>query len=496
MICYSIEHLAFLSHMLVIKDKFHKDEKSLLLLLQGYHIPRVEHDFFHKLKENGVFDEIISCQGQPNDHNRDYDEQVAGYYDSFFEKQNIRLVDFSEIYLGVDTFNPVGAYLDIRGIRHNVVLGTSEDWVYNVSEIFGKYPHKYTEWTRRHCILLGEGQHTQKRYMDVTVKREIQLDKDVVMDFNQLFMELSGHIKAKISAALDVDVMRKLSDDESYLVLPNGTGYMQPRTRLPENRRCYVYQLALDFYCKAGENARIYYKEHPQTGLSDGDKYFKNCTVLDPLVPAEFYALIDGFSVNNLLVVTSTSGKQLRPFVKNCYNPAEIYFNTFREIYRHFASFAIDALISDEKTAYHICGINKLFIEDFTRNVLRREIEYKDINQTILKGNIFTLLDDVNVKSLIYGLTNASNDAKCVIYYTDMFYLPRYIPLRQYVVPIVIKKCVLDESCIADTDDEYICFFCKDAAARDKVKKLNKVKVLPHTRMALNIKAVSDTFWR
>jgi hypothetical protein len=32
MICYSIEHLAFLSQMLVIKDKFHKDEKSLLLL--------------------------------------------------------------------------------------------------------------------------------------------------------------------------------------------------------------------------------------------------------------------------------------------------------------------------------------------------------------------------------------------------------------------------------------------------------------------------------
>jgi hypothetical protein len=36
MVCYSIEHLAFLSQMLVIKDKFHKDEKSLLLLVGIY----------------------------------------------------------------------------------------------------------------------------------------------------------------------------------------------------------------------------------------------------------------------------------------------------------------------------------------------------------------------------------------------------------------------------------------------------------------------------
>jgi hypothetical protein len=482
--------------MLVIKDKFHKDEKSLLLPQQGYHIPTVEHDFFRKLKENGVFDEIISCRGQPTDHNRDYDEQVTEYYDSFFEKQNICLDDFSDIYLGFDTFNPLGAYLDIRGIRHSVIIGTCAEWIYNLSETLGGYPHKYVDWTRRHCILQGEGQYTQKRFADKRVEIEKPLEKDVILDFRDLWFNLSDELRRKISSILPQEELKKLSDGESYFVLPNSIGYMTPRTRLLANRRCYVYQLALDFYCNAGENARIYYKEHPQVNLSDGDKYFKNCTVLPPIIPVEFFALIDGFSVNNLIAVTSTSGKWLSPFVKNFYSPAEIFFNTFREIYRHFAAFAIDELISDEKTAYHICGINKPFIEDFTANVLRRKIEYKDINQTILDGNIFTLLDDVNVKSLVYGLTSASNGAKCVIYYTDMFYLPKYISLRQYVVPIVIKKCVIDESCIADIDDEYICFFSKDATVRDKVRKLNKIRVLPHTRMALNIKAVSDTFWR
>jgi hypothetical protein len=483
--------------MLVIKDKFHKDEKSLLLLEWTF---SNQDKFLTNLESAGIFDVVINIQqlssAYMRDPEADYEKRIIEFYDNWQKEYGYDFRAFSNIYCGFDTENWLGAYFDIHGIEHSVIINTGKGIIYNIEHLFNGCSRESVDFARKHCTLLGEGKYTLKRFVDKRVEIERPLEKDVIFDFRDLWFNVSDELRRKISSILPQEELKKLSDDESYLVLPNSTGYMTPRTRLPVNRRYYVYQLALDFYCNAGENARIYYKEHPQTNLSDGDKYFKNCTVLPPIIPVEFFALIDGFSVNNLIAVTSTSGKWLSPFVKNFYSPAEIFFNTFREIYRHFAAFAIDELISDEKTAYHICGINKPFIEDFTANVLHRKIEYKGINQTILNGNIFTLLDDVNVKSLIYGLANASNDAKCVIYYTDMFYLPKYISLRQYVVPILIKKCVIDGSCIADIDDEYICFFSKDATVRDKVRKLNKVRILPHTRMALNIKAVSDTFWR
>jgi hypothetical protein len=482
--------------MMLIKDKFHKDEKSLLLVLCPLDLSNQK--FFDQVKNARIFDEVMTAKdfGPSKDPEADYEKQIVEFFDDWQVEYGYDFRAFSNIYCGFDTVNWLGAYLDIRGIEHCVIIASGKNIIYDIEHIYAGKPQRLTDFSRKHCSLLGEGKYTLKRFADKRVEIEKPLEKDVILDVQDLWLNISNELKRKISSILPQEELKKLSDEESYLVLPNSTGYMRPKTGLPNDRRCYVYQLTLDFYCNAGKNARIYYKEHPQVNLSDGDKYFKNCTVLNPIVPVEFYTSIDGFSVNNLIAVTSTAGKWLTPFVKNFYNPAEIYFYTFREIYRHFAAFAIDELVSDEKTNYHICGINKPFIEDFTTNVLHRKIEYKGLNQTILKGNIFTLLDDVNVKSLIYGLTDASNDAKCVIYYTDMFYLPKYIPLRQYVVPIQIKKCVTDENCIADIDDEYIYFFCKDATVRDKVKKLNKIKVLLHTQIALNIKVVSDTFWQ
>jgi hypothetical protein len=475
-----------LPRLIVIKDKYHADEESLLL--QGFHTPDVDAPFFARLKDNRVFGSVISCKGQPGDHERGYDEQIKEYYDSFFAENNIELKKFTEIYLSFDTFNPLGAYLDLRGITHNVIIATCQNWVYDISHTLGKLPQKYVDWMRSRHALLGEGEYTKIRYMHSNIEKiEVPLEKDVLLDFDEMFLSCGNETKGKLVSCLDLPVNVNTKTD-SYLVLPNSTGYMSPRTRLPVNRRCYVYQLILDFYCNAPQNANIFYKEHPQVNLNDGNKYFYNCTVLDCVIPFELFALKENLRFTNLVCVNSTSSIAAKNMCDKIFSAHVDIFYEFRLMFLYYAVFKIDDIVSDRSTAHHHCSVNLSFLSDFAAQVFAKHYEWKGINQTILSGNIFAVLGKNIAPNCIYiALKNATSNVKAIIMYTEMFEIERFKIFTDYLVKIKIKKCVTSSSCIADTDDEQFFFFCKDKAIRDKVSNMNEIKNCYNSNLVLNI---------
>ncbi|MDR0412132.1 MAG: hypothetical protein LBH75_09220 [Treponema sp.] len=325
------------------------------------------------------------------------------------------------------------------------------------------------------------------------------LPKDEWIDFNALFNNSSTQFKHIILSCLD-EQASFLSEKDACLILPNSYGVHTPITKLDFAHMNIVYQIALDYY-NHNDESRIFVKEHPYA-LYDFrlDKYLENPVTLNAYIPIEFYKFIPEFSISRLISVNTSTISKIAEYIKESIRLGDTYYWNFRLCHKLVLTFSLNKEFSNQKTFQYAQGVNDEFLQTFVHYCINDFPNYKPqmkFGWQSLKGDNFIILDEVpseNKKDLIAGLDGADSLTKIVFLNSKkdfMFFEFERFDLLEYITPFVIKKTALNDTCISDTDDEMLFFFCKDKAVREKAKSFVLQKSLKHTKLSLEISAVN-----
>lgn len=493
MVLFCSTHLMNLYQFLTLKCMRYEEQEVVLLTKNDF----AESTYARNMVESGLFAKIIShVELLHKKEAQTWEEIIEKYYDNIFEKNNLDLDAFSEIYITCDCINNFYLYCTFK--KRNVIFVESFEGQfkdrhrYKVLTEFWNGSFEYEKLTEKFNSLSGEGENVVKRYLYGSEERVID-DKDEIVPFLDCFYSIPDSFKTRILDVFEID-------RESYtnILLLNSYRYSIPKSCVQEIYHYLPYWLLADYYFS--ESDVLYIKDHPMTSKDLFNKAYKlDKVVMKADIPIEFYALCDDFYVENLVSVNSTGNNKIARFVKNEISLGDSYLWNFRLLHKLFATYAIDEYLGRSRF-YHIYGVNKEFVTNFKNTVFLpfEEKQPYNISTKILKGNIFCVIDEIpetEIDNIGIALLNA--DANTKVVFLDSckkrkFITCNYPELLEFIVPIEIKKKKLREDTLSDTEIEIIYFFCKDEGIRDTLSHFSVEKTLIYTGIKISIAVLNE----
>jgi hypothetical protein len=509
MVLFYCGHEGAMSQVISIRCHRHTGEEAVLAVSSA---ALQQSDFAKRLVEEKIFNEIILVLGAfslKEESVEIHEQKIRDYFDTLVEQNNLDLNNFSDIYISQDITGEFLIYLSMRNIQYILIEMYMENFQQfdNLSKPFifesVKAAHSsYTEVLQKHKALYGDGGICKKRLRAENGKsnHSKSLYKDEWLDFNFLFDSISDEYKNIISKCLDENI-HSVQEKDACLVLSDLPNYLTPNTQLDYADMRLVHQLALDYYNR-NDKSRIIVKEHPHSSPNFTlDKYIERSIVLDPVIPIEFYKLIQNFSINKALSITTSALEKITGCVKENIQLGQSYYGHFRLCHKLFFAFSLHLRLNSGKTVCNYAkGFNAEFIHNFARFCFDDLPDYKpemEFGWQDLKGDNFTIINEVppeSKKDLIAGLDGADPLSKIVFLNTKKdftFFDFERLDLLKYITPFVIEKTAVSNKCISDTKQESLFLFCKDKAVRDAAKTFSMQKSLKHTKLTLYMSAVS-----
>lgn len=491
MVIFSCPHMGALSEVLALRYIKCENEQAVLLTPQNFG----DSKFSKNIARKRIFDRIISTSFDIRPFTESeslMEEKISAYYDGFFQKCGINLKDVTAFYLWADVENLLSVYLSLKGIKHTLVEmyegQFKQDWRYGIKVTYLNYKPAFETMQRKWFALCGEGGSLINR---ITVGSGGETARDGRIDLEKQFLNMESRHKKKLLRCFKPSV---LSRRPCSLFLLNSDGYSDPKTKLSGQKRYLAFQIIADYI----RERPLILKNHPADTF-DFHAAFSKAKTAETNVPIEFFALDPKMCVKNIYSVNSTGGDKISAFINENIKLGDAFLFDFRILHKLYAAFALSEYMSDEFTRHHFFGIDLKMAENagiYMFGAQWKEGEPFGINPEILLGNIFAVIGahaEAHAKALRGALAGASADTKVLLF--DDSCLPHTAEQDEYgllqnIVTFRIVKKPCRKTILADTEEEIFYFYCKEDAAREKVKNFFAEKILENTGLEIKVEAV------
>lgn len=503
MVLFYMPHLTNLYQFLTLKFTKYSHQDVVLLTFEAF----AKSAFARRLAEEHVFVKIAGCIEVIHDDeiyritgNRDWKKGIQAYFDKILSDNSISIEECTDILISCDMSNNFFLYCCFQELKASFIESYENQFDdrnrYGINRKYGKGSAELEKLNIQFAALTGESQNVIKRYR-FGEENKIINEVDENVDFLREFYELPQNVKEILKSIFEIKDTLKLNG--CSVLLLNSIGYSVPLTKLEGRYHYYPYLLIADYYLNSENN--IIFKDHPMTAVYFGTEllnaYVGEERQLNPVVPIEIYALADNFRINKLISVHSTGNVKISRFIDKEITIGDSYLVNFRIVHRLFTVFSIDAYIG-KSVGYHYYGISKEFLCRFREHVFMpfEDGQPKGIKTSILKGNIFTIIDQIpenETENIESALTNADLDTKVMFLDSDKihnFLTFCHAELLEYFIPINISKYKLKENILSDTEDETIWFFCKNREIREKVCGFSMKRKLEYTGIEISAASV------
>lgn len=431
--------------------------------------------------------------------NLDWESFIDMYFTSLLENHHYHIDDFSDIYVVCDINNLFGIYCLMKN-RNLIFVELCKHHfqnfsLYDVNLKFGGGSEELNLLQKKYSALTGEAGTVVKRYL-VSDENKVVNELDEEIDFRNGFFNLADEYKVEICNVFGLK--NNFSWDNCSLLLLNSSGYSLPKTKLNWKQHYLPYFLMADYYFN--KNNILLIKDHPLTPEGFLEELFpEKENILNGDIPIEFYALQEGFHIQRLLSAQSTGGDKIRDLADEADMLGDCYLYNFRLLHKLFTTFSM----CGKDTSYshfHYYGINRELLIKFKKYVFAPYPtgDPRGISTTILKGNIFTIIDTIpseEEENIGAALRNA--DMETQIVFLDSAGIGNFISyddmdLYKYIIPVVIHKTALREQTLSDFTDEYVYFFCKNPKIRASLQNFKIERELYYTGIKITAKSMTE----
>lgn len=496
MVILNCDHYGALSQMIVLRYKFHENEKAILLISQD----NSKTDIYRALEDKRIFDKVIpynSGIGCFEGNKERANQVICDYFHELFQETGTDLAGIDKVYISSDMTCPFGVFAYNKRMEYSVVefgsgqLAAIDRWEWR--ERSGGADRAYSELLRETSALTGD-ENLLETYILVLPRPQEKYfsthKRMVYVDFTKELSLLPNEVKEKILSIYNIS--RNDYHAIDTLVLTNSRGILT-QTGIPEPEFPYLYQLLLDYYVTNAGN--VVFKRHPY-GLIHYTGKIPGIGNLNGILPIEFIALFRDMRIKNVLVAESTSVDKIKPYVDNVIAAGAVYYRNqhFLMLHQLYVTYSLVGSIGDHDINF--CQtINPDFLQRYLCYVFPQynSKELNSVNPNILNGKIFTVVDccpPTKEADICNGLQNASKDAITVFLNSNNsfdFYDAERPELLDQMIPVKITKTALRDGILEDLSDEYIYVFSKNPEVREKVRAFSISKTLYYTGIGIKV---------
>lgn len=509
MVIFNCDHYAALSQMIVLRYKFHKDEKAVLLIGHVDAFDNLKTDIYRPLEDKKIFDKVITYDqgiGTFEGNKERANQVICDYFQKLLQEHGIDISDIDKVYFFPDLHGSFGVFAYNKRIRYSMVesfLGEYSDFsLYGSMEKIGAADGAHTELLRETSALTGDESLIERFFLisPRPLDRNMNTHKRMVyIDYTKELSLLPNEVKEKILSIYHINRNDFAAIDT--LVLPNSVGFLEC-SGLSEAEFPYLYQLVLD-YCVA-DAGNVVIKKHPiSIDLADYVGKMPGAVgSIDGIFPIELIAWFQNVRIKNVLSIKSSSTDKIRSYVDNDIKMGNGYCarRLFQLMHRLYVTYSLVESVDNQSIKFHhMC--NYRFLKKYLGYVFP-QCESKELNSVEpddLNGNAFTMVVSCPPAHNADTCDGLQNDGKNVItvFFNGNngfdFYDVKGTELLDQVIPIKITKTALREDILADMSDEYIYVFAKDAEIREKIRAFSLAKALYYTGIEIKVAPLEDS---
>ncbi|MCL2015976.1 MAG: hypothetical protein FWG68_06970, partial [Defluviitaleaceae bacterium] len=364
MIIYSIEHFAGLYHMLILRLTKHRNEKAILIVGLGENTIREKHPFFAKLKNTGIFDDIIllkwvSYMSQedgigetvaPFSSLEELKAKIVATYTPVIEKHNLNLAETAIIYVMNHMTADFAGFLSQSNVPyvqvesgindinrlHTVLMAKPKKNVPQRTKLIQQeFPINKEKKPLRKLLLFSE---TVFSHETPLTEREQRLVK--VFDFTTNFTKVAEEDKLKFLSCFDFD-MEFLQNNKLALLLPSSVGNTRNQAKAKtrtffsdilydDAKYTAFFAMLIDYFAK--KDCAILYHPHPNSleSIKKADIIGeRGAHHIDTNMPIEYLAWIPKVKLKQVLSLETTAMQKMSTIIEEDIQVESEFMYTF-----------------------------------------------------------------------------------------------------------------------------------------------------------------------
>lgn len=488
----------------IIREMVHKNDDAVLMVYSR----------FKKTQDiDSIFQQVIYADDNNAVHfasNPQFIENsIVEYYDKVLADNGVSLDDFDTIYTGCDMLNDFAIYLSVKKKKYNYIESYKNQLCPGRNGIYKWHIEKenthgssdYFKVAEKHLSICGTS-----KYVDTIFSLTISdyvfplFSKYKKINLNEGLIELSETTKRVLIDCFDYDDIRSVcAEAQNSVLLLTQRQWKYPLTDIETG---IMYQYLVDYFCKP--NATIAVKPHPSDRYNHKD-FFNSSVVFPVSFPADLFPIINDFSIEQAITISSTSIEKLNCWCDNLLFCGEIYFLLWRDINRlYFAYELLNNLGLNNANIYrnnmgnngeHILNYvnDALFSSNFKKNCWVNLASH--FNGAAFCQDI-SFDETMTYDSYYNGLKNYSNNA-ITLYMPSpnniSFVDYSHIDLVDNFITLEISKTPTKDKIFADISSEYIYIYCVNPTYRSALRDIHLERELPNVGLNLTVKCVDNS---
>lgn len=513
MIMYFAYHPSLIPSIILHKQAYYCDSKAVIMIDEKHYKHCNMYEAMYRLKENGIFKEIIPCSLQCNKTleycQDDYEQYIINYYNDIFKKIEYTINDFKEIYGAHDGWDGAGflLYLNIIKVKYNFLNLSANTW--NIWPTIPGASKEYISLLKN--VYKADSPLAEYAYPVIRVDSSEQFRNSLKKEFG---------IWDKVIAFKNFDSMflnkiflsfyAKNINEKTDLIILNSIGYMAGCVSAKIKEKISQYSISsiivqADMVKKIADyflngNKKITVKMHITTKFDQ-----KDCDLLcgDEFIPAgnmpfefyKYYCLTNNIRFDTVVGVSSTSNEYLDD--KICDNQVILghhYNGTW---------FFYDSIYAISKIA-NICN-KTIFTDNITELQFKNFDKYTDLkvdtqkinylNKCDINNNGITVVDCLKIGNESNALERIINNIgrnKNIIFinlqYTELYFEELSI---KHILKINLNKEFVSYDYPNSLHDEVIYVYCSEYDFYRKMRVFYHERMMKYQGYILKI-SVSD----
>lgn len=471
------QQLASILHKLL----FAPNEDAHLYLSNGNY---VEPAFMERLKESGVFTEVIVFNDQPAwamgaEVNFEHEEKLYPVLDNVAEwcfQSLIRPVaEYDELYILADHF-PLGFVLAYKNIPYHYFEEAAgvhccyELWMRKLLE----QNNKFLYLTSKKVGVYGSADCVIDCYVDLK-KQDVTYFNEKAIDFSvsKLLKELNQQQLEIIIKVFCADINYFLDNEKKVALIL--TEYLASAKICSWEEQRIIYGMLIDYFC---EGMKIFIKPHPNDHQGLYSLWYPTAVELNKSVPSELVPYCIGDKIDKLISLSSTSFISLSDNAIDVYSFRNKDLRTekmFRSFNKYYVASKLIATINGKYSIYGI-GADMRQISYFlkTEDLDGIDIfEYDKVDLPDCKNRRIIVIDDLCYTDQlnefdIYKLMDNSKYDDIFVFIDSkkdvLFFMDDNNSWVDYIVPIRIDEIPLRKD--MDEQRRWIFMLSKDGELR------------------------------
>lgn len=471
------QQLASMLHKLL----YVPSEEAHLYLSNGNYI---EPDYLNRLKESGIFTEVVVFNDQPAwamgaEVNFEHEERLYPALDNIADlcfRSLLRPInEYDDIYILADHF-PLGFVLAYRNVPYHYIeeaVGVHccyELWMQKLLEQNNKFLYivgtKVGFYGRADCVI--------DCYVDLE-KQDKSYSNEKAVDFSvpRLLSTLGAPELEGILKVFECDNVYEVSTNKKIALIL--TEYLAGAKVCSWEEQRMIYAMFIDYFC---ENMKVFIKPHPNDHQGLYKVWFPEITELNKSAPSELVPCCIGNKINKLVSLCSTSYMSLQNNEIETYSFRNKDLRTekmFRSFNKYYVASRMIAVIGGNCIVYGI-GADSCQIRFFLREEGRSEIDVYEYDRTDLPDNDsrrIIVIDNLNYSEHltefdIYEMLHKSKNDDVFVFIDSkkdvLFFEDDDNSWAEYIVPIKIDEIPLGKD--IEEQKEWVFMLTKDGELR------------------------------